>query len=34
MLDLNSSQPNFLDAASGKYVMDQVYKASKGLLPW
>ena len=33
-LDLNSSQPNFLDTASSKYVLDQVYNASKGLNSW
>jgi len=34
-LILDRAQPNLLDpAADGKVVMDQVYKASKGLLPW
>jgi poly-gamma-glutamate synthesis protein (capsule biosynthesis protein) len=33
-LDLNSCQPNFLDPASGKFVMDQLYTASKKTLPW
>lgn len=32
---LDESQPNFLDpTADGRIVMDQVWKASKGLLPW
>ena len=32
---LDKAQPNFLDpAGSGKYVMGQVFTASKGLLPW
>jgi poly-gamma-glutamate synthesis protein (capsule biosynthesis protein) len=32
---LDSSQPNLLDAAgAGKVVMDQVFKASNGLLAW
>jgi len=32
---LDSSQPNLLDSAgSGKVVMDQVFGASKSLLPW
>ncbi len=34
-LILERTQPNFMDpAGSGKVVMDQVFKASKGLLPW
>jgi hypothetical protein len=34
-LILDEAQPNFLDpAGDGKVVMDQVWKASKGLLPW
>jgi hypothetical protein len=34
-LILGKAQPNFMDpAASGKFVMDQVWKASKGLLEW
>ncbi len=34
-LILDGSQPNFLDPArSGRVVMDQVYGASRGLLPW
>jgi poly-gamma-glutamate capsule biosynthesis protein CapA/YwtB (metallophosphatase superfamily) len=34
-LILDGSQPNFLDpAASGKVVMDQVFGASRRLLPW
>jgi poly-gamma-glutamate capsule biosynthesis protein CapA/YwtB (metallophosphatase superfamily) len=32
---LDKAQPNFLDpSAGGKYVMGQVFSASKGLLPW
>jgi hypothetical protein len=32
---LDKAQPNFLDpAGSGRFVMGQVYSASKGLLPW
>ncbi len=32
---LDKAQPNFMDpAGSGKIVMDQVFKASKGILPW
>ena len=32
---LDKAQPNFLDSAgSGKVVMNQVFVASKGLLPW
>jgi poly-gamma-glutamate synthesis protein (capsule biosynthesis protein) len=32
---LNKAQPNFLDpAGAGKFVMGQVFSASKGLLPW
>jgi poly-gamma-glutamate capsule biosynthesis protein CapA/YwtB (metallophosphatase superfamily) len=32
---LDRAQANFMDpAAAGKVVMDQVFKASKGLLPW
>jgi poly-gamma-glutamate capsule biosynthesis protein CapA/YwtB (metallophosphatase superfamily) len=32
---LDKAQPNFLDpAGAGKFVMGQVYTASKGLLPW
>jgi poly-gamma-glutamate synthesis protein (capsule biosynthesis protein) len=32
---LDKAQPNFLDpAGSGKFVMGQVFSASKGLLPW
>jgi poly-gamma-glutamate capsule biosynthesis protein CapA/YwtB (metallophosphatase superfamily) len=32
---LDEAQPNFLDpTADGRIVMDQVWKASKGLLPW
>jgi poly-gamma-glutamate synthesis protein (capsule biosynthesis protein) len=32
---LNKAQPNFLDpAGAGKFVMGQVFAASKGLLPW
>jgi poly-gamma-glutamate capsule biosynthesis protein CapA/YwtB (metallophosphatase superfamily) len=32
---LNKAQPNFLDpAGAGKFVMGQVFTASKGLLPW
>jgi hypothetical protein len=32
---LDKAQPNFLDpAGDGKVVMDQVFGASKGLLPW
>jgi hypothetical protein len=34
-LILDRAQPNLLDpAGDGKVVMDQVFKASKGLLPW
>jgi len=34
-LILDGSQPNFLDpAGSGKTVLDQVFRASRGLLPW
>ena len=34
-LILDKSQPNFLDpAGGGKVVMDQVFNASKGWLPW
>jgi hypothetical protein len=34
-LILGKAQPNFMDpAGSGKFVMDQVWKASKGLLDW
>jgi poly-gamma-glutamate capsule biosynthesis protein CapA/YwtB (metallophosphatase superfamily) len=34
-LVLGKAQPNFMDpAGSGKFVMDQVWKASKGLLDW
>lgn len=34
-LILDGAQPNFLDpAGSGKIVMDQVLRASRGLLPW
>ncbi len=34
-LILDGSQPNFLDPArSGRVVMDQVFGASRGLLPW
>ncbi len=34
-LILDGSQPNFLDPArSGRVVMDQVFRASRGLLPW
>jgi poly-gamma-glutamate capsule biosynthesis protein CapA/YwtB (metallophosphatase superfamily) len=34
-LILGKAQPNFMDpAGSGKFVMDQVWKASEGLLPW
>jgi poly-gamma-glutamate synthesis protein (capsule biosynthesis protein) len=32
---MGRAQPNFLDpAGSGKFVMDQVWKGSAGLLPW
>jgi Bacterial capsule synthesis protein PGA_cap len=32
---LDKAQPNFLDpAGAGKFVMGQVFTASKGLLPW
>jgi hypothetical protein len=32
---LDKAQPNFLDpAGAGKFVMGQVFSASKGLLPW
>ncbi len=32
---LDKAQPNFMDpAGSGKVVMDQLFAASKGLLPW
>ena len=34
IIDLDQAQPNLLDAASGKVVMDQVYGASKKWLPW
>jgi len=30
----NKCQPNFLDAASGQVVLNQVFSASKGKLPW
>lgn len=34
-LILDRAQPNFLDpAGSGAFVMDQVWEASEGLLPW
>ena len=34
-LILGKAQPNVMDpAGSGKFVMDQVWKASEGLLPW
>ncbi|HYO43813.1 MAG TPA: CapA family protein [Candidatus Limnocylindrales bacterium] len=34
-LILGKAQPNFMDpAGSGKFVMDQVWKASEGLLSW
>ena len=34
-LIMGKAQPNFMDpAGSGKFVMDQVWKASKGLLDW
>jgi hypothetical protein len=34
-LILGKAQPNFMDpAGSGKFVMDQVWKASRGLLDW
>ena len=34
-LILGKAQPNFMDpAGSGKFVMDQVWKASEGLLDW
>jgi poly-gamma-glutamate capsule biosynthesis protein CapA/YwtB (metallophosphatase superfamily) len=34
-LILDGSQPNFLDpAGGGNIVMDQVFRASRGLLPW
>jgi poly-gamma-glutamate capsule biosynthesis protein CapA/YwtB (metallophosphatase superfamily) len=34
-LIMGKAQPNFMDpGASGKFVMDQVWKASKGALPW
>ena len=34
-LILDKAQPNFLDpAGSGKFVMDQLWGASKGLLSW
>jgi hypothetical protein len=31
---LDNCQPNFLDKASGKVVLDQVFNASKRILPW
>jgi poly-gamma-glutamate capsule biosynthesis protein CapA/YwtB (metallophosphatase superfamily) len=31
---LDASQPNLLDATSGAVVMNRVFDASKGLLPW
>ncbi|MDQ1323715.1 MAG: cap protein, partial [Chloroflexota bacterium] len=32
---LGKAQPNFMDpAGSGKFVMEQDWKASKGLLDW
>ena len=33
-LILDNCQPNLLDAAGGKVVMDRVFGASQGLLPW
>ena len=34
IIDLDGAQPNLLDAAGGKAVLDQVYGASTKVLPW
>ena len=34
ILIMDNAQPNFLDAVSGRVVLDQVYKGSGTLLPW